>query len=143
MLYADFWMGRGDGARWLGTVCCPGGWETAHEVEPWYLDNEYSLLSRDGNELHTGVEYLDGSYLSSVEDILANATIADQAWHPNHDSRTRRAWPHGYPTSEGSDWAYAYQAKAIYVFQFGRLHSIHYPNLAGTKTEKFPTMETT
>jgi len=141
MLYADFWLGRGDGARWLGTIAVVDSLYTAHEVEPWQLDNEFSLLSRDGVEVDTQIDYTEGSYLSSVEDILANHTIGGRAWHPAHERLDRRSWPHSYATSESSEWAYAYQAKAIYVFEYGRLSSIHYPNLAGTKTEKFPTME--
>lgn len=123
MANADFYLGRGPTARWLGSIDDFG---TPDEIAGENLFRE------------PRGRYTEQSYLDRVEQILILA--GQGAHHPLSPWPDLRAWPHEYETSQHTDYAFCYTKNAIWVLQRGRLLATHHPNGASA-LEHFPIME--
>jgi hypothetical protein len=123
MAKADFYLGRGPGAQWLGSVVDYGS--------PADVASENLFREARGN-------YTEDSYLERVRQIMLDAN-QDAHW-PRSPWATQRTWPHEHATSADTDYAYAYTKNAVWVFRQGHLLAIHHPNGASA-VEHFPIME--
>lgn len=112
---ADFYVGRGEQAEWLGSI----GW-----------DGYPSHIPEDVLKAVT-----EDSYRTAVKAMLGSrndSTLPDMGWPwPWEDSRT-------------TDYAYAWESDQVYVSRFGRgwrdmsnLENMH----VGEKTAVFPNMK--
>lgn len=96
---ADFYLGRGPNAEYLGSVATAGAPE---DIEVWErfqnLDDE---------------NYTPKDFRDEIKD-LRGSTRAD-------DSRQSagRRWPWRYPDSSETPWAYAFDAGTVYVYRYG------------------------
>lgn len=90
---ADFYMGRGANAEYLGSVVTAGAPE---DIEVWErfqnLDDE---------------NYAPKDFVDEVRDLR----------HATHD--TPPAWPWSYPSSAETPWAYVFDAGTVYVYRYG------------------------
>lgn len=131
MSTADFYLGTGPDAQYLGSLLVDGS--------PADLDE----LDLFGPAL-AGQNYTDQSFVSIVHArlrALAKAKMATVA----ADGGT---WPHEYADSSGTDYVYAAVKGAVHVFrrvedehgQPGQfLAAVHYPN-GSRRSTTFPTL---
>jgi hypothetical protein len=87
---ADFYVGIGADAEWLGSIAMDG-----------YTDGHPLVLADIGNE---------GEYRQAVEQILSSF---DHATHPE------QGWPWPWENSHTTDYAYAFQGGSVMVSCFG------------------------
>lgn len=126
MTNADFYLGIGKYARYLGSIPEDGDIAT--------LDDEFDLfgfdITENPNELRSAerpIRYTESDYLAKVEQILV-ATDGT------------RDWPHrAYPDSRGTRYAYAWNNGTITVWVYGRQIMLSYPNLSRSEAV-FPTL---
>lgn len=133
MSTADFYLGTGPTAVWLGSLLDGGS--------PAEMDD----LDLFGPAV-MGQTYSDDSFGRIVWDLLANARLEDPASAAHAEAGD--PWPHGHVDSSGTDYVYAAVKGAVHVFrkiedehghpgQF--LAAVHYPNGSRRSTE-FPTL---
>jgi hypothetical protein len=91
---ADFYEGRGVGARYLGTMLAMG--------DPSNIGVLSGLGGPWGLFQSTGPEYTRGDYVSTVRDLVDTSR-----------------WPHNHTDSTGTAWAYAYDTGTVYVYHRG------------------------
>lgn len=121
---ADFYIGLGEQAQWLGTVG-EGG-------EPARME-QYDLFNT-GSSVR---EYTEDTWREAVQVIIGDAKddgIPGCAWANDGDS-----WPHDHNTSVDTDNAYAFNNGCIHVFEEGYMVAQHYPNGA-RRPSTFPAM---
>lgn len=137
MSTADFYLGTGPDAQWLGSLLVDGS--------PAEMDD----LDLFGPAL-AGQTYTDQTFVDAVNQHLK--TVQNRDW----DGREREAavaqrgdsWPHKHADSSGTDYVYAAVKGAVHVFrkiedehghpgQF--LAAVHYPNGSRRSTE-FPIL---
>lgn len=122
---ADFYIGRGENAEWLGSIAWDGDpWPTPSNPE-W---REYTLLSpveqveaMERGDRPTAYVIPDG------EHPLLAATTVDEARAAMHwvidgrDDGTPAAsgWPWPWEDSQTTDYAYAYEDGEVYVSNYG------------------------
>lgn len=87
---ADFYVGRGETATWLGSLAYDG-FPDAHARALIGLTEE-------------------PAYRLAVQTILAALA---------HATRPAQGWPWPWPTSQTTDFAYAFDAGVVYVTGFG------------------------
>lgn len=90
---ADFYLGRGPNAQYLGSVVTAGAPE---DIELW---ERFQSLNDEN--------YTEGDYVDEVRDLR----------HATHD--TPPAWPWSYPSSDESPWAYVFDAGTVYIYRYG------------------------
>lgn len=88
---ADFYVGRGEGAEWLGSIAWDG--------YPNGLDNLGILDATDETQFRTAV----AAFIKGRED----GTEVDEGW----------PWP--WDTSGTTDYAYAFDGGAVHASSFG------------------------
>lgn len=89
---ADFYVGRGEQAEWLGSVAWDG-----------YPDNDdYDAVFASADER---------AFRSAVGALLASR---DDGTMPEH------GWPWPWEDSHATDWAYAFDGGLIYTSSFGQ-----------------------
>lgn len=120
---ADFYIGLGQDARWLGSIRDGG--------HPAVVAKDHDLFNMDGN-----VEDYDED--TFVE--LVNAILADVPDHvPVARADRNDLWPWTYDTSVGTAFTYAWNNGCIHVFEHGYMVAQHYPNGA-RRPSVFPSM---
>ena len=87
---ADFYVGRGENAEWLGSIAYDG-----------YALDEMAQEKPPGTSAATEVEWR--AVVSSILRNRGDATLPEQGW----------PWP--WDTSATSDYAYAYDDGAVWV----------------------------
>jgi hypothetical protein len=87
---ADFFLGRGPAAEYLGSVLTSGAPE---DIEAW------ELFQNLDDENYTAKDFVD-----EVREL-------------RHDIPP--AWPWPYASSSETPWAYAYDAGTVYVYRYG------------------------
>lgn len=117
---ADFYIGLGEDARWLGSISDHGA--------PCDVDNGYDLFNTSG----ANDDYDERSFADAVSSIVA----ADGG----HWAESGASWPWVYPTSTGTDYTYAWNNGCIHVFERGYMVAQHYPNGA-RRASTFPLMK--
>jgi hypothetical protein len=127
---ADFYVGLGDDAEWIGSLGDLG--------TPSHQDR-FGLFGPPV----TGDAYTEASFRDIVGSIVGAAIEDGYGWDASY------GWPWGHPDSNGTDYAYAYVNGTIHVFEKGfnaqeNVHgafliTLHYPN-ATRKPGRFPTM---
>lgn len=127
---ADFYIGLGDTAVWLGSVRGMGDPAT---IQGFGLFNDNLDHSRD--------DYGEADYRALVAEIIDAA--ADLYADGDHDvdswSADSEEWPWDHDTSVGTSYAYAWNNGCIHVFEEGYLMAQHYPNGA-RRPSSFPSM---
>jgi len=118
---ADFYIGLGDNAHWLGSIADQGG--------PSEIGVHYDLFNVSGDV----EDYTEDDFRRAVAGILADAK-ADDAGFSAADGDD---WPWDYPTSARTDYTYAWNNGCIHVFDEGYMVAQHYPNGA-RKPSVFP-----
>lgn len=125
MTNADFYLGIGKYARYLGSI--------PHDGDIATLDDEYDLfgfdISESPHELRgeRPLRYTETDYLAKVDNIIATGGGT-------------REWPHrAYPDSRGTRYAYAWNNGTITVWVYGRQIMLSYPNLSRSEAV-FPTL---
>jgi hypothetical protein len=129
---ADFYLGTGPTAEWLGSLLQDGS--------PADMD-DLDLFGPAEDE-----SYTDDTFGRIVWDALANARLEDPASAAHAEAGD--PWPHEYADSSGTEWVYACVKGAVHVFRRIRdedgqpgqfLAAVHYPNGSRRSTE-FPTL---
>lgn len=100
---ADFYLGRGDRAEFLGSV--PAG--NPDQVEIWNRFVPAADATRPFDERSFG---------SAVANLLAA------------QGSRRALWPHGYESSADTPWTYSFDTGALYVDRFGYPFAVVYCN---------------
>lgn len=135
MSTADFYLGTGPSAAWVGSLLADG---SPSEMDDLDLFGPAVL----------GQTYTDDTFVRIVEDMLREVVEAPTDTRMAALASEGDSWPHQYADSSGTDYVYAAVKGAVHVFrkiedehgapgQF--LIAVHYPN--GTrKTTEFPTL---
>lgn len=118
---ADFYIGRGKQAEWLGSIAYDG-----------YPDN----VLKDGKRL--------GSATSPEE---FKAALANEGAKEDHFTNPEQGWPWPWEDSQTTDYAYAFDEGQVWVSCFGRAWMTVRESLdenreqcAGGKEAVFPDM---
>jgi len=119
---ADFYIGLGDNARWLGTVLTHGA--------PSQLDQEVDLFNNGATQ---ETDYTQETFIERAKNAV-DSNEPDGAWADDGDT-----WPHDHNTSVGTDFAYAWNNGCIHVFEEGYMVAQYYPNGA-RRPSAFPDM---
>lgn len=112
--FADFYVGRGEGGKYLGSI-------SADDTSPDALKalNRFCLNHQ-------------GEYVFETKDFAA--AVGELIYH--YDGVT--TWPHSYRDSTQTAWTYAYESGAVYVYQGGYLLEVIYCN-GSRKQAVFPS----
>lgn len=98
---ADFYLGRGPNAEYLGSVATAGAPE---DIEAWerfqHLDDE---------------NYTPEDFREEVRDLRNSPTHDD----PTHGGLGAPRWPWRYESSDDTPWAYVFDAGTVFVFRYG------------------------
>lgn len=122
MTNADFYVGLGEDAAWIGSVSVDGSTADMDDA---------GLFGSDGlDELYT-----EAHYRSVIDEILDVADDADRGYLAANGD----VWPWPWKDSTGSDMAYAFAKGCIHVFERGYLVALHYPNGARNPS-RFPPL---
>jgi hypothetical protein len=123
---ADFYIGLGENARWLGSIGDyghPG--QLAAEVDLFNINNINSEFE----------DYTEDTFVQLVEEIMDEL--------PEHVIMSRAStggtWPWDHNTSAQTRFTYAFNNGCIHVFEEGYMVAQHYPNGA-RKPSAFPSM---
>jgi hypothetical protein len=124
---ADFYVGLGAQARWLGSTQVNGA--------PAELDQLVDLFNNGATQEsdYTEDTFVQRAFLA----VNAAKTLGDGqlgAWSDIGDT-----WPHDHDTSVGTDFAYAWNNGCIHVFEEGYMVAQYYPNGA-RRPSTFPSM---
>lgn len=136
MSTADFYLGTGPNARYIGSLLDDGS--------PANMD-ELDLFG----PAVMGQTYTDDTFVKIVEDVLREVAEAPTDRRMAAIVSEGDSWPHDYPDSSGTDYVFAAVKGAVHVFrriedehghpgQF--LAAVHYPNGSRRSTE-FPEMD--
>jgi len=119
--HADFYIGLGKTAKWIGSVegCGAPGDVTAN----WDLLNEAGAID----------DYTETDFRDMVRHIITDARADNAGYRPEDGDE----WPWRHLSSAETDYAYAYNNGCIHVFERGYMVAQHYPNGARRKSE-FP-----
>ena len=133
MKTADFYIGLGEDAEWLGSLSADG--------TPAELDAVNLFGPTADGELYT-----EATFREIVAATLAKAVEADRGYDANDP------WPWPYPSSHGTDYVYVFVNGTIHVFEKGFnavdsiegafLTTLHYQN-ATRRPGRFPIMGAT
>lgn len=96
---ADFYVGRGATAEYLGTLQYEGD---PVDVEVWEL---FQSLDED--------TYTEQDYRQEVADLLSNRATDTVGQTPVPE------WPHPYASSDDTPWTYAFDAGTVYIYRYG------------------------
>jgi hypothetical protein len=121
---ADFYVGLGDNARWLGSIANGGN--------PAAVGATHDLFNLDGDQN----DYSEKTFVGLVESIITDRH--DQGYTVRLAS-SGGEWPWDYDRSTGTDYTYAWNNGCIHVFEYGFMIAQHYPNGA-RKPSTFPSM---
>jgi len=121
---ADFYIGLGETARWLGSIG-EGG-------EPARME-QYDLFNT-GSSVE---DYTEQSFIDAVRVIVGDAQDDDVPCSVWADRAGE--WPHDHNTSADTDYTYAFNNGCIHVFEEGYMVAQHYPNGA-RRPSVFPSM---
>jgi hypothetical protein len=123
---ADFYIGLGENARWIGTV--------ERDGSPADLDDRGLFGPAADGEGHTGA-YTEDTFLAVVrEHVRAVVRDTDVDGHLAEDGDS---WPWPVPDSSMTDYVYSYNNGSIHVAESGigddgQHHqyqvALHYPN---------------
>jgi hypothetical protein len=120
---ADFYIGLGAEAEWLGSMGDGG--------HPSEVTSVHDLFNLNGDV----DDYTEDTFRQMVESILDDT--------PDYVLVSRAStggwWPWGYDTSVGTPFAYAWNNGCIHVFENGYMVAQHYPNGA-RRPSTFPSM---
>lgn len=134
MSTADFYLGTGPAAEWLGSLLQDGS--------PADMD-ELDLFGPAEDE-----PYTDDTFVRIVTDALREVAEAPTDEQLAFLASEGDSWPHTYADSSGTDYVYAAVKGAVHVFRRIRdeagapgqfLAAVHYPNGSRRSTE-FPTL---
>ena len=136
MSTADFYLGTGPDAKYLGSLLDDGS--------PASMDD----LDLFGPAL-AGQTYIDDTFVRIVQDALREVGERPDSKRLSALAADGDAWPHKHEDSSGTDFVYAAVKGAVHVFrkiedehghhaQF--LAAVHYPNGSRRSTE-FPAQE--
>ena len=123
---ADFYIGTGPNARWLGHIAEDG---SAAEMD------EVGLFGDDGSDLR----YVEATFIDIVETVVDDAWADEMGWGINHGDGPDR--PDDLPKPA---MVYAFVTGSIHVFEIGEdmngaagmlLVAVHHPNGARKVTE--------
>lgn len=116
---ADFYVGLGKTARWLGSIADGGA--------PGDITADYDLFN-----ISADVDpYTEDDFRDMVASIIADAKADDAGFDPAD------GWPWEHRSSTGTDFTYAFNNGCIHVFENGYMVAQHYPNGARRQSE-FP-----
>lgn len=121
---ADFYVGLGENARWLGSIADGG--------HPAVMTAQHDLFNLDGNES----DYAETTFVGMAESIVNDA---HDAGVPVRWAALGAEWPWDYDTSVGTQYTYAWNNGCIHVFEYGYMIAQHYPNGA-RRPSVFPSM---
>jgi hypothetical protein len=131
---ADFYLGTGPTAEWLGSLLQDG---TPAEMDDLDLFGPAE-----------GETYTDDTFVRIVTDALREVAEAPTDEQLAFLASEGDSWPHSYRDSSGTDYVYACVKGAVHVFRQIRdedgltgqfLAAVHYPNGSRRSTE-FPTL---
>ena len=114
---ADFYVGRGQDAEWLGSIAFDG----------YEIDEKRAEALEDSAESRLAHSCSEEAYRLAVAEVL----LRDDATTPE------RGWPWPWSNSQTSDYAYCWDQGKLHVFLFGRAEGQE----DGPK-EDFPEMST-
>lgn len=124
---ADFYVGLGESAVWLGSVAGLGDPATAQGFG----------LFNDGPGFRD--DYDESDYRELVRDIVTSGQALPDADAQGWLADEGDPWPWDYDRSNDTDYAYMWVNGCIHVFQDGYLLAQHYPNGA-RRPSSFPAM---
>jgi hypothetical protein len=130
----DFYQGRGPDAVYLGTLFA----QPPVNTRPLNL---LDALVRPSD--HQGGTYTLDTWRDRVAALLTHlGTTVPTVLAADVDRASQLlAWPHEYDDSRRSEWAWFFDAGAIYLHHLGKLTAVFYPN-GGSKTRlRFPTFD--
>lgn len=123
---ADFFAGRGPGARWIGSIT------PTHE--PPRLREKFALAEGDPTSANNGSPYVVTDFMDEVEEILAEHESEwagflspVRVWLPGDADRPSQP--------DAVTWAYCFDAGAVYVHLDGYLIEVLYPNGSRKRAE--------
>lgn len=102
---ADFYVGLGDSAEWLGSVI-----QDAHPREMELR----CLLGSSAEDAPTATDYTETTFRDIVG-LMADVDPED-------------GWPWSYPDSGDTDYVYVWNNGSITVYERGYQIALHYPN---------------
>jgi len=123
MTTADFYVGLGDQAEWLGSLSLDGSQASVDDAGLF-------------DPLPSEATYTETTFRTIVAHLLAHAIEADAGY----SAKAGDVWPWPYPDSGGTDMAYVYVNGSIHIFERGdrqeldkveagqTLITLHYPN---------------
>ena len=101
MTAADFYLGRGPSARWIGSL--------RPQADPAEL-----AVTPPGRILLAATASPD--YARAVEDLLALPAVIQNGG----GSRPADGWPWSWPDSSLTGWCYAFDTAGVWISYFGR-----------------------
>lgn len=123
MTNADFYIGLGEDAKWIGSLSVDGSTADMDDA---------GLFGPPPDDMEL---YTETTFLNVVLDVLGLADDADRGYlAANLDP-----WPWPWKDSVGTDMAYAFAKGCIHVFERGYLVALHYPNGARNPS-RFPQL---
>lgn len=113
---ADFYIGLGDNARWLGSIATDGG--------PAEVGRVHDLFNTSGDV----ADYTEDSFTDAVARIVRDVDADDDSKRQGWLAADDDVWPWPYPSSTLTDYTYAWNNGCIHVFEEGYMVAQHYPN---------------
>lgn len=99
---ADFYVGRGKDAEWLGSVAMDG--------YPTGL-----ICDRESAAFQPG----DVPILTATTEADYRKAVADLIAFKRHGTKPEQGWPWPWETSKTTDYAYAFDGGTVYASSFG------------------------
>jgi len=127
---ADFYLGRGRDAKYLGTAgdCSPG------QLAVWVR------FTADDPEVEL---FHAASFSTAVLDLMNNDEPVPEPDHYGEVLRFGRrswtTWPHEYDTSAGTAWTYSFDKGSVFVDRNGFPFAVIYCN-GGRNPVPYPTL---
>jgi hypothetical protein len=99
---ADFYLGRGANAEYLGSLIDESG--APEDIDVW---TRFQSLNDEN--------FTVSDFREEVADLLHALTTEpdSELW------KETRTWPWDYPSSDGTPWAYVFDAGTVYVYRYG------------------------
>lgn len=98
---ADFYVGRGETAEYLGSI-----W--GDMVGP----EDLRAITRFQSQ--TDALYDEVDYRRDIKSLIAEYSTDERGTGPD-------SWPHRYGTSGASDWAYCFDKASVHIYEEGHL----------------------
>jgi hypothetical protein len=137
---ADFYVGRGEQAEWLGSIA----WDGYPEGITLTTDRKDVLFKTPLQTIETNVHepFPQGGHLfdATTEEVY-RSRVEQFFAHRDDVTRPERGWPWPWETSHLTDYAYAFDAGVVYACCFGhRWYRADDPALNDDETDEKETV---